>query len=216
MEPPRPPSPPSGPPGGTWASWRKVAAPSPPFPARTRIRTRSRNMAQFSHGTRARPGHERPPRALFRLSAGCVRRGPVWLLFEVLGQLGQELDIVLALGEAVEQQLEALVGAHCGEHSAHRPDHLEDRLLEEKLFATGAGALDIYGREDALLGELAAAGELAVAGALEFLVDHVVHARPGVDQARTDDRERAALLDVASSAEEALRRIQGDRIKSAR
>ena len=43
-EPPRPPSPPSGPPRGTCASWRKVAAPSPPSPARTQIFTRSRNI----------------------------------------------------------------------------------------------------------------------------------------------------------------------------
>ena len=44
MDPPRPPSPPSGPPRGTCASWRKVAAPSPPSPARTQIFTRSRNI----------------------------------------------------------------------------------------------------------------------------------------------------------------------------
>ena len=44
-EPPRPPSPPSGPPRGTCASRRKVAAPSPPSPARALILTRSRNIA---------------------------------------------------------------------------------------------------------------------------------------------------------------------------
>ncbi len=51
-EPPRPPSPPSGPPRGTCASRRKVAAPSPPSPARTRTMTRSRNMRRLSHAPR--------------------------------------------------------------------------------------------------------------------------------------------------------------------
>src|ERR1044072_5771494 len=43
--PPRPPSPPSGPPFGTYFSLRKLSAPSPPPPARTRMRARSFNTA---------------------------------------------------------------------------------------------------------------------------------------------------------------------------
>jgi hypothetical protein len=48
-----------------------------------------------------------------------------------------------------------------------------------------------------------------VAGALELFVDHVVHAAAGVDQGGGDDGQRAAFLDVASGAEEALRLLQG-------
>src|SRR4051795_8631837 len=44
MEAPRPPSPPSGPPRGTCASRRIVEALSPPAPARTVMRTSSRNI----------------------------------------------------------------------------------------------------------------------------------------------------------------------------
>jgi hypothetical protein len=48
-----------------------------------------------------------------------------------------------------------------------------------------------------------------VAGALELLVDHVVHAAAGVDEGGGDDGQRAAFLDVARGAEEALRLLQG-------
>src|SRR5664280_857513 len=168
-------------------------------------------MAQFSHAPRPLPGRAATGAGPYR------NRGPnAGLLLQVLGQLGQEVDVVLALDQSVEQKLEAFVGADRGEHPPHRPDHLEDRLLQEQLLATGAGALDVDSREDALLGELAVQDELAVAGALELLVDDIVHAGAGVDEARTDDRERAALFDVSRGAEEALGRIEGDRVEAAR
>ena len=69
--------------------------------------------------------------------------------------------------------------------------------------------------KDPLLGELPIEDELAVARPLELLVDHVVHARAGIHEARGDDRERATLLDVPGGAEEALRRIKGDRVDAA-
>jgi hypothetical protein len=47
-----------------------------------------------------------------------------------------------------------------------------------------------------------------VAGALELLEDHFVHAAAGVDQRGGDDGQRAAFLDVAGRAEEALRPLQ--------
>jgi len=88
------------------------------------------------------------------------------------------------------------------------------RRIVQTIFSTGssrrsssrasAGALNVDGGEDALLGQLAVEDELAVAGPLELFVNDVVHARPGVDQAGADDRERAALLDVSGGAEEAL------------
>src|SRR6185437_6389599 len=112
---------------------------------------------------------------------------------EGLGEAAEELSIRVRLGKTVEQELDALVGPDGGEHPAHRPDHLERALLEEELLSAGAGAHDVDGREDALLGELAVEDELRVAGALELLVDHVVHARARVDEARANDRERAAL-----------------------
>ena len=58
--------------------------------------------------------------------------------------------------------------------------------------------------------------DLHVTGAFELLVDHVVHAAAGIDEAGGDDREAAALFDVARGAKEPLGRIQRHRIDAAR
>ena len=68
---------------------------------------------------------------------------------------------------------------------------------------------------DAALGDLAIEHELHVARALELLEDHLVHARARLDQRRRDDRERAALLDVARGAEELLRLLHRLRVQTA-
>src|SRR5581483_7157959 len=79
----------------------------------------------------------------------------------------------------------------------------------------GAAAEHVDGGEDAPVRELAVQVQLHVAGALELLVDHVIHAAAGVHEAGGHDREAAALLDVSGGAEEALGRIEGDRIDAA-
>ena len=84
------------------------------------------------------------------------------------------------------------------------------------LFLTSAALLEIDRREHALVGELPVEMDFHVAGPFELLEDDVVHARAGVDERRGDDRERTALFDVARSAEEPLRLLQGVRIETAR
>src|SRR5690242_5578589 len=153
--PPRPPSPPSGPPRGTCASRRKLDAPSPPRPPVTVRVTSSRNAIHELPGQRVPEAATSTRRLVVRL----VGSG-------VLGERGQELGVRVALGEAVEQQLDALVGADRGKHSPHGPHHLERAFLEEQFLAAGARALDVDGGEDALLGQLAIQDQLAVAGAL--------------------------------------------------
>src|SRR4029078_10232751 len=77
--------------------------------------------------TAAPPGETKwaaPPPGLGRVGGGSV-----------LGQRGQELGVGVRLREAVEQQLDALVGAHGTEHAAHRPDHAQRAFLEEQLLA---------------------------------------------------------------------------------
>src|SRR5690606_31834319 len=64
------------------------------------------------------------------------------------------------------------------------------------------------GREDALVGNLAVEHDFAVTGALEFFEDDLVHAAAGVDQRGGNDRQAAALLDVARGSEKALRPLQ--------
>ncbi len=60
----------------------------------------------------------------------------------------------------------------------------------------------------ALVGQFAVEDDFRVAGALELLEDHFVHAAAGIDQRGGDDGQRAAFLDVARGAEEALRALQ--------
>jgi hypothetical protein len=67
---------------------------------------------------------------------------------------------------------------------------------------------DVDRREGALVGDLAVEDDFRIAGALELFEDHFVHAAAGIDQRGGDDGQRAAFLDVARRAEEALRPLQ--------
>ena len=95
------------------------------------------------------------------------------------------------------------------------PDLPEGVVVQQKLLTPRAGALDIDRRIDAPFGQFAVEMQLHVASALELLVDHIVHAAAGIDQAGADDGQAATALDVAGGAEEPLGRIQGDRIHAA-
>ena len=67
-----------------------------------------------------------------------------------------------------------------------------------------------------LSANLAVEDDFRIAGALELLEDHLVHAASRIDQRRRDDGQRAAFLDVARRAEEALRPLQGIGVDAAR
>ena len=106
--------------------------------------------------------------------------------------------------------------ACCGSSACStRRSLMHDRQLvgrQQDLLLAGAGRVDVDRREDPLVGDLAVELELGVTGALELLEDHRVHRRAGLDQRRGDDRQRAAVLDVAGRAEEPLRRVQRGRV----
>ena len=109
--------------------------------------------------------------------------------------------------------------ACCGVERVQHPAQLDrDRQLvgrEQQLFLAGRGLVDVDRREDPLVGDLAVELELGVAGALELLEDHRVAGRAGLDQRGGEDRQRAAVLDVARRAEEPLRRVQRGRVDTA-
>ena len=102
----------------------------------------------------------------------------------------------------------AVDGAHRIEDAAQDIHLLEDVRRHEQLFLAGAGARDVDRREGALVGDLAVENDFRIAGAFELFENHLVHARAGVDQRGRDDGQRAALLDIARGAEEALRPLQ--------
>src|SRR5579885_1399815 len=122
--------------------------------------------------------------------------------------LEQELVVVLGLLHLVEEQFERLLRLERVQHPAQLPHDLQFVRREQDLFLAGTGRVDIDRREDPLVREPAVELELHVAGALELLEDDLVHPRAGVDQRGREDRQRAAVLDVARGTEEPLRRVQ--------
>src|SRR5690606_20236025 len=88
--------------------------------------------------------------------------------------------------------------------------------LEEQLLVTGRRGLHVDGREHPAGGEAPVELELHVPGALELLEDDLVHAAAGLDERRGEDREAAALLEVAGRPEELLRRVEGAGVEAAR
>src|SRR5690606_23824115 len=92
--------------------------------------------------------------------------------------------------------------------TAQLPGDLDLVGREQHLLTTRARRVDVDGREDALVGQLARQAQLAVAGALELLEDDLVHLGTGLHEGGREDGERAAVLNVARGTEEALRRVQ--------
>ena len=127
----------------------------------------------------------------------------------------EELVVRFGRADLVEQELHRLEVVHRVEEFAQHPDLLQDFGLDQQFLAAGAGAVDVDRREDPLLVHAPVEMDLHVAGALELFVDHVVHARAGIDQRGGEDRERTAFLDVARRAEEALGPLQRVRIDTA-
>ena len=111
--------------------------------------------------------------------------------------------------QLVDQQFHGFDRRQRVQHLAQNPDARQVFFGNQQLFFSGAGALNVDGREDALVDQLAVEDDFHVAGALELFKDHVVHARAGIDQGGGDDGERSAFFDVAGRAEEALRPLQG-------
>src|SRR5258706_6603036 len=128
----------------------------------------------------------------------------------------EEFGVLLGGLDLVDEEFGRFELVHRVEQLAQHPDLLQQLLRDQQFLAPGAGAVDVDGRENALFVHAPVEVDLQVAGALEFLVDHIVHAAAGVDQRGGDDGERAAFLDVARRAEEALGLLQRVRVHAAR
>ena len=131
----------------------------------------------------------------------------------VFGDFGQELVVRVGGLDLVHQQLQTgrsipVLGESI-EDPAELPDLVELGALEEELFVASRGAIGIDGRVQAALGQLAVELELHIAGALELFEDDLVHLGAGLDERGRQDRQRAALFDIAGRTEELLGRIQG-------
>ena len=118
-------------------------------------------------------------------------------MFLQLAHLGQELAIRGRLGQSLNEQFHSLNWTQRVEYLAQHPDPGQVFFRNQQLLLTCAGALNIDGREGALVDQLAVENDFHVAGAFEFFKDHVIHARTGVNQGRRDNGQRAAFFDVA-------------------
>src|SRR6266498_106708 len=132
-----------------------------------------------------------------------------WLAPDV-GALDLPQELLVGLGGAhlVDHQLQRLRGLQRTEDPAQLPGHDQLLVSEQQLLLAGRGTVHVQCREDATLGELAVQPDLHVPGGLELLEDDLVHARAGVHQRGRQDRQRAAVLDVAGRSEETLGRVE--------
>ena len=137
-------------------------------------------------------------------AAGAGRRGLV--------DLHQELDVGLGLLAACSSSSSSA----CWPSSAESTRRSFQTISSSSLLISSSSrrvpdASTSMAGKMPLVGELAAQPQLHVAGALELLEDHLVHLRAGLDERGGDDRQRAAVLDVAGGAEEPLRRVDAPR-----
>ena len=135
-------------------------------------------------------------------------------------EVHEEFLIVASACEAFADFLRGLgrelgVGGDHADHPSEEPDLSEGDIVEEELFAPGAAARDIYGGEDAALGEPAVQVEFHVACAFELLIHNVVQAAARIDEASRENGEAAAILDFAGGPEELAGWIEGDGVHAA-
>src|SRR5580704_17554526 len=123
--------------------------------------------------------------------------------------IGEEFAVSAGFAELVDQQFHRFDGRKRVENFPQHPYARQIFLGNQEFFLTRAGALNIDGREYALIDKFALEDDFAVTRAFEFFEDHVVHAGPGIDQGRCDDRQGTAFFDVTSRSKEPLRALQG-------
>src|SRR5690606_35559039 len=158
------------------------------------------------------PGTLPGPPGTRAVRRGSDRASHVLVVGETAGRrlldVEQELDVGLRLLELAEQQLDRLLLVERAHDATELVDDLQLVVRHEDLLAARAGRVDVHGREDALVGEVPGQAELHVPRALELLEDDLVHLGAGLDERRGEDRQGAAVLDVARRAEEPLGRVE--------
>ena len=121
----------------------------------------------------------------------------------------KKLIVGFKVFEFVGQELGGAQIFHIVQQLAQNPHPLHFVFLHQQVFTASAGATDIDGGVDALLGDLAIQVQFLVAGALKLFVDDFIHFRAGVHQGGGDNTQAATFLDITGGTEEALGALQG-------
>jgi len=74
-------------------------------------------------------------------------------------------------------------------------------MPQKFFFFSGAGALEVYGREYSGLGEIAVKYNLGVAGALEFLEYEFIHFATGINEYGGDDSKATLAASLLSPSD---------------
>ena len=127
----------------------------------------------------------------------------------------QELCVARRLFEARDEEVHGVDGGEIRETLAQEIDFFEFRGVVEELFFSRSALDEVDSWVDASVSEPSIEDEFHVARTFEFLEDHLVHARAGVDHGSGDDGERAALLDISSGAEEPFGFMERVRVDTA-
>src|SRR5688500_17146371 len=131
-------------------------------------------------------------------------------------ELAQELGVRAGRFELLDQELYLLAGVEGVEDAADLPDPLGLSRLYEQFSLARRGLCDVDARLDSTVRELPIEPELHVASPLELPEDHLVHPAAGLDERGRQDRQGAAVLDVARSPEELLGRVERRRVDATR
>lgn len=100
----------------------------------------------------------------------------------------QKFFIAPGISHAVLEEFHGLDRIHVGKMASEDPHPLERILAQKQIFFPRAAGLEVDGRPDASVGDLAVELHFHITGSLEFFKNDFVHFRSGVDQCRCKDR----------------------------
>ena len=102
----------------------------------------------------------------------------------LLDERRHEIAVGRCLLQAWHERLVGLFRLEAAQQATQTVDDRQFLRIGDELLAAGAGSVDVDGREQSLVRQLAGQAQLHVAGALELLENHLVHLGAGFHQRR--------------------------------
>ncbi|EAQ80991.1 hypothetical protein DSM3645_20507 [Blastopirellula marina DSM 3645] len=127
----------------------------------------------------------------------------------------QEFGVRLRFAQTRQQELHRVGRIHVIQDATQDADPFVLFRIHQHFFTARAAGVDVHGRPNAAVDQLAVKHDLLIAGPFELFKDHVIHFAAGVDQRRRDNRQRAPFFDLASRTEEPFGTLQRVGVESA-